>query len=31
MAKILHIIESKNPGNISARTIAILFDKTLAN
>ena len=31
MAKIFHIIYSKNPGNISARIIAILFDKILAN
>ena len=31
MAKIFHLIYSKNPGNISARIIATLFDKILAN
>ena len=31
MAKIFHIIYSKNPGNISARIIAILFNKILTN
>ena len=31
MVKFFHIVYSKNPGDISARIIAILFDKILAN